>query len=50
MIEKEKMLFGKGYYVNDELLVKEREYCKKLIRLFNNILEDEYEKREDILR
>ena len=50
MTEKEKMLSGKGYYANDELLVKEREYCKKLTRLFNNTLEDEYEKREDILR
>ncbi|MBT2157312.1 hypothetical protein KK424_13165 [Clostridioides difficile] len=28
MTEKEKMLSGKGYYANDELLVKEREYCK----------------------
>lgn len=26
MTEKEKMLSGKGYYANDELLVKEREY------------------------
>ncbi|MCC0649330.1 sugar O-acetyltransferase [Clostridioides sp. ZZV15-6598] len=50
MTEKEKMLSGKGYYASDDELVKEREYCKKLTRLFNNSLEDEYEKRVDILK
>lgn len=49
MTEKEKMLSGKGYYASDKILVKEREKCKRLTRLFNNTLEDEYEKREEIL-
>lgn len=49
MTEKEKMLRGELYFASDALLTRERESARKLIRLYNETLETEQEKRMDIL-
>ena len=50
MTEKEKMIKGELYIASDEVLVKERLNARRLTRLFNNTLEDEIEKRTEILK
>jgi maltose O-acetyltransferase len=48
--EKEKMLAGENYKAYDSVLVKERTRARKLIREFNDISEDEPEKREKAIK
>lgn len=48
--EKEKMLCGELYNPSDPELVKERERARRLTRLYNQILENEINKRTEILR
>ena len=48
--EKQKMLNGENYNAGDEELVKERMKARKAVREFNNISEDESEKREEKIR
>ena len=48
--EKLKMLNGENYNAGDEELVKERMKARKAVREFNNISEDESEKREEKIR
>ena len=50
MTEKEKMIKGELYIASDEVLVNERLNARRLTRLFNNTLEDEIEKRTEILK
>ena len=50
MTEKEKMIKGELYIASDEVLVNERLNARRLTRVFNNTLEDEIEKRTEILR
>lgn len=47
--EKEKMLAGEYYSINDEL-ISEMKNARRLTRLFNSTNEDEIEKRKDILK
>lgn len=44
--EKEKMLAGEMYNPGDAILVKDRENARRLVRLYNQSLETEGEKRE----
>ena len=48
--EKQKMLNGENYNAGDEELVKERMKARKAVREFNDISEDEAEKREEKIR
>ena len=48
--EKEKMLAGELYLASDSRLTKDREYARRMTRLFNQTLENEYEKRTKILK
>ena len=48
--EKEKMLNGENYNAYDEILVKERARARRAVREFNDISEDEQEKREKKIR
>jgi maltose O-acetyltransferase len=48
--EKEKMLNGELYNPSDPQLVKERERARRLTRLYNQTLENEYEKRTELLK
>ncbi len=48
--EKEKMLNGENYNAYDEILVKERASARRAVREFNDISEDEQEKREKKIR
>ncbi|RXS91436.1 sugar O-acetyltransferase [Geobacillus sp. PK12] len=48
--EKEKMLAGQWYNPADPELVKERERARRLVRLYNETLETEYEKRTALLK
>jgi maltose O-acetyltransferase len=48
--EKEKMLNGELYNPADPQLVKERERARRLTRLYNQTLENEYEKRTELLK
>ena len=50
MTEKEKMIKGELYIASDEVLVNERLNARRLTRVFNNTLEDEIEKRTEILK
>lgn len=48
--EKEKMIAGEMYNPEDPVLVKERENARRLVRLYNETLETETEKRTQILK
>ncbi|MBW7644110.1 sugar O-acetyltransferase [Geobacillus thermoleovorans] len=48
--EKEKMVAGHLYNPADPELVKERERARRLVRLYNETLETEYEKRTALLK
>ena len=48
--EKEKMLAGQMYDPADSLLVREREEARRKVRIYNQTLETEIEKREEILK
>ncbi|ABO67192.1 sugar O-acetyltransferase [Geobacillus thermodenitrificans] len=48
--EKENMLAGRLYNPADPQLVKERERARRLVRLYNETLETEYEKRVQLLK
>ena len=49
MTEKQKMINGEYYLANDEQLVREREYAKKMCFEFNNIQPSEKEKRTELI-
>lgn len=48
--EKEKMLAGEMYDPSDPILIKEREEARKKVRIYNQTLETESEKRSKILK
>ncbi|KIL52157.1 maltose acetyltransferase domain-containing protein [Jeotgalibacillus soli] len=48
--EKEKMLAGELYFAGDEILVNERLHARKLTREFNETLETDTKKREQLLK
>lgn len=48
--EKEKMIDGGLYFPADQELVKDRESARRLVRLFNNTDETDYEKRTELLK
>ena len=48
--EKEKMLAGEIYSAYDEELVRDRIKARKAVREFNDVSEDEFEKREDMIK
>ncbi len=48
--ELEKMITGEMYYPSDEELTKIREKAHRLLQDYNNTYEEEYEKREQILK
>lgn len=48
--EKEKMLAGEMYNPGDAILVKDRENARRLVRLYNQSLETEGEKRIELLK
>lgn len=48
--EKEKMLAGKMYNPSDPVLLKEREEARLKVRVYNQTLETEGEKRKELLR
>ncbi|KSU62706.1 acetyltransferase [[Bacillus] enclensis] len=48
--EKQKMMDGELYKPWDELLVKEREHARRLVRYFNATKETEYEERVDLIK
>lgn len=50
MTEKQKMLAGEGYFAFDEELVKDRNRCRRITRLYNSTTENETKEREEILR
>lgn len=47
--EKEKMTNGEMYLSGDETLVNERINARRLMRIYNNTIETEMEKRKEIL-
>lgn len=50
MTEKEKMIAGEMYNPGDETLVRDRERARKVVRIYNQTTETEYEKRDIIIR
>lgn len=48
--EKEKMLAGEMYNPADTELVRDRETARKKIRLYNETLETEHDKRVELLK
>jgi maltose O-acetyltransferase len=48
--EKEKMLNGELYQAADPELVKDRENARRITRIFNQTIENEIDKRTDILK
>lgn len=48
--EKEKMINGEMYISADPELVKDRENARRLVRLYNETLETDYDKRTEILK
>jgi maltose O-acetyltransferase len=48
--EKEKMLEGGMYNPADPVLVKEREEARRMVRIYNQTMETEGEKRTKILK
>lgn len=48
--EKEKMLAGEMYNPDDPVLIKEREEARRKVRLYNQTLETEVEKRSILLK
>lgn len=48
--EKEKMLAGEMYNPTDPVLLKEREEARRKVRLYNQTLETEGEKRNKLLK
>ncbi|MEK8127626.1 sugar O-acetyltransferase [Paenibacillus filicis] len=50
LTEKQKMLNGELYLASDPELFRERENARRLVRLFNQSLETEYDRRTDLLK
>ncbi len=48
--EKEKMLAGEMYNPADPVLLKEREEIRRKVRIYNQTLETEKEKRTQLLK
>src|SRR5699024_4502575 len=48
--EKEKMLAGELYHPDDPVLLKEREEARRKVRIYNQTLENEEEKRTKLLK
>lgn len=48
--EKEKMIAGEKYQPKDPELLKDREHVRQLVRMYNQTLELEKEKRKQLLR
>ena len=48
--EKEKMLAGEMYQPDDPVLLKEREEARRKVRIYNQTLETEGEKRTKLLK